>query len=171
MLFDLRSGGPKLQGTQAYPRAFCDRIASYHKKFCLEFWLRTYLQLIHIFNSLSQFAHQSKDTGASPSLPDNHQQCMGPHGHVFGLQSKYGLRFETVHDVFFSIGVQKKTSRHLRLTAICGLTLTWILSLFVSSQVHVAHPAHFATQKCSTNTHTHTRTYSCPGNLCHLPKA
>ena len=36
----MRSGGPKLTSTQAYPDRFCYRVASYHKRFCLETWLQ-----------------------------------------------------------------------------------------------------------------------------------
>lgn len=34
-----RSGGPNLKETQSYPATFCSKVASYHKKYCIESWL------------------------------------------------------------------------------------------------------------------------------------
>ncbi|CAK9073240.1 unnamed protein product, partial [Durusdinium trenchii] len=33
------SGGPNLKETQSYPATFCSKVASYHKKYCIESWL------------------------------------------------------------------------------------------------------------------------------------
>lgn len=58
-------------------------------------------------DSVFSFAHQSKDTGASPSLPDNHQQCVGPHGYAFGLQSIYCLQLKQRRMIIFLTGAHK----------------------------------------------------------------
>ena len=38
MALHMRSGGPRLTSTQAYPTKFCNKVASYHKKFCVDTW-------------------------------------------------------------------------------------------------------------------------------------
>ncbi|CAL1170066.1 unnamed protein product [Cladocopium goreaui] len=51
------SGGPRLTSTQAYPTKFCNKVASYHKKFCV-------------------------DPKSFPALPDAYQLKTGPHDFV-----------------------------------------------------------------------------------------
>ena len=75
----------------------------------------SYIIIINIYiyihatyhDSLLCFPRQSKDTGASPSLPDNHQQVVGPHGYAFDLHIL--LTVKTAQDDHFFNGVQKNS--------------------------------------------------------------
>ena len=71
---ELRSGGPGLKSTQAYPRLFCRRVARHHKTWCVaarqSFWEETPC---------------TQDLGTAPTVPEPFRLKAGPLLEAAGL--------------------------------------------------------------------------------------
>lgn len=77
--FALRSGGPRLKGTQAYPRGFCRHVASNHVAWCIDTCWHLWNGLeTHRTTSLHCDLKSAKDVSHVPDVPDMTHMHHGP---------------------------------------------------------------------------------------------